>query len=68
MGMAFSTIASSGAPTPFENMISNSLVSNPCFGIYFQRARDLTSQSRGTIGGGELCVGCYDSGKFNGNL
>ncbi|GAA6060783.1 hypothetical protein JCM10212_005432 [Sporobolomyces blumeae] len=68
MGMAFSTIASSGAPTPFENMISNSLVSQPYFGVYFQRARDLTSQSRGTIGGGELCVGCYDSGKFSGTL
>lgn len=68
MGMAFSTIASSGAPTPFENMISNSLVSNPYFGIYFQRARDLSSQSRGTVGGGELCVGCYDSGKFTGSL
>ncbi|GAA5934666.1 uncharacterized protein JCM15063_003038 [Sporobolomyces koalae] len=68
MGMAFSTIASSGAPTPFENMISNSLVSNPYFGIYYQRARDLTSASRGTIGGGELCVGCYDSSKFVGNL
>lgn len=68
MGMAFSTIASSGAPTPFENMISGSLVSNPYFGIYFQRARDLTSQSRGTIGGGELCVGCYDSSKFVGSL
>ncbi|GAA6010407.1 hypothetical protein JCM11491_006308 [Sporobolomyces phaffii] len=67
-GMAFSTIASSGAPTPFENMISNGLVSNPYFGIYFQRARDLTSQSRGTIGGGELCIGCYDSGKFTGSL
>ncbi|GAA5861996.1 hypothetical protein JCM5353_000387, partial [Sporobolomyces roseus] len=68
LGMGFSTIASSGAPTVFENMISNSLVSNPYFGVYFQRARDLTSQSRGTIGGGELCFGCYDSGKFNGNL
>ncbi|GAA5952808.1 hypothetical protein JCM3765_002971 [Sporobolomyces pararoseus] len=68
MGMAFSTIASSGAPTPFENMISNSLVSNPYFGIYYQRARDLSSQSRGTVGGGELCVGCYDSGKFTGSL
>ncbi|GAA5910429.1 uncharacterized protein JCM6883_003004 [Sporobolomyces salmoneus] len=68
MGMSFSSIASSGAPTPFENMITNSLVSNPYFGIYFQRARDLTSQSRGTIGGGELCIGCYDSGKFTGSL
>ncbi|GAA5865134.1 hypothetical protein JCM1840_003918, partial [Sporobolomyces johnsonii] len=68
MGMAFSTIASSGAPTYFENLITNNAVSNPYFGVYLQRARDLTSKSTGTIGGGELCIGCMDSSKYSGSI
>ncbi|GAA5925574.1 hypothetical protein JCM1841_006370 [Sporobolomyces salmonicolor] len=68
MGMAFSTIASSGAPTYFENLITNNAVSNPYFGVYLQRARDLTSKSTGTVGGGELCIGCMDSSKYTGSI
>lgn len=67
-GLAFSTIATSGAPTVFENAISDGLVSSPEFGFYLQRAKDLTSQSHGTIGGGELCFGCADNSKYTGSL
>lgn len=67
-GLAFSTIATSGAPTVFENAISAGLVSSPEFGFYLQRAKDLTSQSKGTIGGGELCFGCTDSSKYSGDI
>lgn len=44
MGMGFSTIATSGAPTPFENLMSQGVVSNPYFSFALQRARDLTSR------------------------
>ncbi|BGP00205.1 Cathepsin D [Rhodotorula toruloides ATCC 204091] len=67
-GLAFSTIATSGAPTVFENAITEKIVSNPYFGFYLQRASDLTSASKGTIGGGELCFGCADSAKYTGQL
>lgn len=68
MGMGFSTIATSGAPTPFENLMSAGTVSNPYFSFYLQRARDLTSRSTGTIGGGELCIGCINSARYTGSL
>ncbi|GAA5987952.1 hypothetical protein JCM10908_007287 [Rhodotorula pacifica] len=67
-GLAFSTIATSGAPTVFENAISAGLISSPEFGFYLQRAKDHTTQSRGTIAGGELCFGCTDNTKYTGNL
>lgn len=67
-GLAFSTIATSGAPTVFENAITEKIVSNPYFGFYLQRASDLTSASRGTVGGGELCFGCADSAKYTGQV
>jgi hypothetical protein len=67
-GLAFSTIATSGAPTVFENAITENVVSNPYFGFYLQRASDLTSASRGTVGGGELCFGCADSAKYTGQV
>ncbi|KAK4057289.1 hypothetical protein OIO90_001786 [Microbotryomycetes sp. JL221] len=68
VGLGFSTIATSGAPTPFENLISANAVSNPYFGFHLQRARDVTTKSSGQIGGGELCVGCIDSSRFTGSL
>ncbi|GAA5899177.1 hypothetical protein JCM8208_003026 [Rhodotorula glutinis] len=67
-GMAFSTIATSGAPTFLENLITADSISQPQVGFYLQRAKDLTKQSRGTIGGGEMCVGCADSSKYTGQL
>ncbi|KAK4051391.1 hypothetical protein OIV83_002875 [Microbotryomycetes sp. JL201] len=68
VGLGFSTIATSGAPTPFENLISSKAVQNPYFGFHLQRARDLTSKSSGQIGGGELCIGCMDNSKFSGSI
>jgi len=67
-GMAFSTIATSGAPTFLENLITADSIQQPQVGFYLQRAKDLTSQSRGTIGGGEMCVGCADQSKYTGQL
>ncbi|GAA5891707.1 hypothetical protein JCM6882_006175 [Rhodosporidiobolus microsporus] len=67
-GMAFSTIATSGAPTFFENLITQGQVSTPAFSYYMTRAKDSTSKSKGTIAGGELCVGCIDSSKYTGSL
>ena len=66
--MAFSTIATSGAPTFLENLITADSIQQPQVGFYLQRAKDLTSQSRGTIGGGEMCVGCADQSKYTGQL
>ncbi|GAA6004262.1 uncharacterized protein JCM10292_007315 [Rhodotorula paludigena] len=67
-GMAFSTIATSGAPTFFENLITADSVQQPLFSYYLQRAKDLTSQSRGTVGGGELCIGCTNSAQYTGSI
>ncbi|KAL8280868.1 hypothetical protein RQP46_006872 [Phenoliferia psychrophenolica] len=68
MGLGFSTIASSGQPTWFENAITNNVVANPYFSFYLQRARDLTTSQSGTIGGGELCFGCIDASKYTGAI
>jgi hypothetical protein len=68
MGMGFSTIATMGAPTFFENLITLGSLPMPAFSFYLQRARDLTSKSSGQIGGGELCIGCIDSSKYTGSM
>lgn len=69
MGLAFSTIATSGAPTFFENLITSNSVPNPFFSFYFQRARDLNVGSgTGLIGGGEMCVGCINTSKYVGGI
>ncbi|WRT69985.1 uncharacterized protein IL334_006978 [Kwoniella shivajii] len=59
MGMAFSSISSSGKPTYFENLISNKAVSSPLFGFHMTRRQAQGSQ---------LCIGCYDSSKFTGSI
>lgn len=68
MGLGFSTIASSGQPTWFENAITAGVVANPYFSFYLQRARDLTTNQNGEIGGGELCFGCMDASKYTGSM
>lgn len=68
MGMGFSSIASSGQPTFFENLIAQNGVTNHYFSFYLQRAADLTSNSNGNIGGGEMCIGCLDSSKYTGSM
>ncbi|WVW86417.1 hypothetical protein I302_108463 [Kwoniella bestiolae CBS 10118] len=59
MGMAFSSISSSGKPTYFENLINNKAVSSPLFGFHLTRRQAQGSQ---------LCIGCYDSSKFTGGI
>lgn len=67
MGMAFSTISSSGQPTFFENLISTNAIVNHYFSFYLQRSSDLVpGGGTGNIGGGELCIGCIDSSKLVG--
>ncbi|WWC72253.1 uncharacterized protein I206_106215 [Kwoniella pini CBS 10737] len=59
MGMAFSSISSSGKSTYFENLINNNNVNSPLFGFHLIRR-----QSQGS----QLCIGCYDSSKFQGSI
>ena len=55
--MAFSTIASSGKPTFFENLLTANKVAAPIFSVHLARHQAT---------GSELCLGCYDSSKANG--
>ncbi|OCF30926.1 hypothetical protein I316_07452 [Kwoniella heveanensis BCC8398] len=59
LGMAFSSISSSGKATYFENLISTKSVSSPLFGFHLTRRQAQGSQ---------LCIGCYDSSKFTGGI
>ncbi|WWC64845.1 uncharacterized protein I303_107459 [Kwoniella dejecticola CBS 10117] len=59
MGMAFSSISSSGKSTYFENLINNKAVNAPLFGFHLTRRQAQGSQ---------LCIGCYDSSKFQGGI
>lgn len=68
MGWGFSAIATDGAPTFFENLISAGTVANPYFSFYFTRAKDTTNAQNAQIAGGELCIGCIDSGRYTGSL
>lgn len=57
IGMAFSSIASSGKPTLFENLLAANKVASPIFSVHLTR-----HQARGS----QLCLGCYDSSKVTG--
>ncbi|KAG8874833.1 hypothetical protein FRB97_005629 [Tulasnella sp. 331] len=59
IGMAFSSIASCGEPTFFENLISSSRIAAPLFSVHLAR-----SQSRGS----QLCLGCFDQTKAKGGV
>ncbi|EJD40428.1 acid protease [Auricularia subglabra TFB-10046 SS5] len=52
IGMAFSSIATSGKPTFFENAIAGGL--SPFFSVHL---------TRGAVRGSEVCLGCYDGSK-----
>ncbi|KAG8952196.1 hypothetical protein FRC04_004903 [Tulasnella sp. 424] len=54
IGMAFSSVATSGQPTFFENLIKANKVAAPIFSLHLTR-----HQSTGST----LCLGCYDSSK-----
>ncbi|KAG8934118.1 hypothetical protein FRC01_005017 [Tulasnella sp. 417] len=59
IGMAFSTIATSGQPTFFENLLNSNKLAAPIFSIYLTRHRS---------SGSSLCLGCYDSSKAVGPI
>ena len=62
LGMGFSTIAQSGFPTFFENLIAQNQVTTPEFSFYLGRSQSNTqSQSELTLGG-------RDSSKFTGTF
>jgi len=58
LGLAFSTVGSSGKPTFFENVLKTGQVSNPVFSIHLTRMVE---------DGSQLCFGCYDSSKTTGS-
>lgn len=68
MGMGFQSIASSGAATWFENLVKSGTLASDVFAFYLQRAYDLTTQSSGTIGGGEMTVGGVNSARYTGTV
>lgn len=57
IGMAFGSIASSGKPTFFENLMTERQLAAPIFSVYLTR-----NQAKGS----EVCFGCMDSKKYNG--
>lgn len=61
MGMGFSSIAETGAPTFFENLISEGLVSANEFSFYLGRGQS------GTQGASELVLGGRDPARFTGS-
>lgn len=68
MGMGFQNIASSGEPTWFENLVKSGSLASNVFSFYLQRAYDLTQETSGTIGGGEMLVGGINSERFTGDI
>lgn len=52
--MAFSSVATSGEPTFFENLIKNNKVAAPLFSLHLTRRKSV---------GSTLCLGCYDTSK-----
>jgi len=68
MGMGFQSIASSGAPTWFENLARSGSLASNVFAFYLQRAYDLTQESSGTIGGGEMTVGAINTARVSGDI
>jgi len=59
MGLGFKSISVDQIPTPFEQMISQKLISQPVFAFYLQQDANQA---------GELTFGGVDSSKFTGDL
>ncbi|GAA5879351.1 hypothetical protein JCM8547_008119 [Rhodosporidiobolus lusitaniae] len=72
IGFGFGAIAASGYAPWFERLINSGQLSEQYFGIYFVRASDVAEEqnlrSTGSIDGAELCVGCVDSTKYEGEI
>lgn len=67
-GMGFGVISSSGYAPWFERLLNASVLPNPYFSLYLVRASDVTDEAQGSIGGAQLCVGCYDPTRFTGEM
>jgi len=61
MGMAFQSISVDGVKTPFQNMISQGLVSQPVFAFWLNR-------TAGGTPGGEMVLGGYDNSHYTGQI
>jgi cathepsin D len=61
MGMGFSTIANTGYPTFFENLIAQKTVTKPEFAFYLGRGKS------NTTGLSELYLGGQDTARYTGN-
>ncbi|KAH8119288.1 acid protease [Phellopilus nigrolimitatus] len=59
LGLAFGTIATSGEPTVFENLMTSGEVKAPFFSVHL---------ARNARTGSEVCFGCYDVSKTMGLL
>ncbi|KLO12257.1 acid protease [Schizopora paradoxa] len=59
LGLAFSTISSTGKPTLFENLMKENKLMAPFFSVHL---------TRGTEDGSELCLGCFDVTKTTGQV
>ena len=57
IGMAFSSIATSGKPTFFENLLAQKRLAQSVFSVHLTRTRETGSQ---------VCFGCYDATKAMG--
>lgn len=60
-GLGFKTLAVDGVVPPFYNMISQNLIDEPVFSIYFNK-----NQSENQ--GGEIMFGGTDASKYNGTI
>ncbi|KJA27806.1 hypothetical protein HYPSUDRAFT_212373 [Hypholoma sublateritium FD-334 SS-4] len=59
LGLAFSSIASSGAPTFFENLIEEEQLAAPIFSVFLARGEET---------GSEVCFGCMNPVKTLGDI
>ena len=57
LGMAFGSIAQSGKPTFFENLLAQKRLAQSVFSVHLTRTRETGSQ---------VCFGCYDATKAMG--
>ncbi|GAA6044767.1 hypothetical protein JCM8097_002880 [Rhodosporidiobolus ruineniae] len=70
-GLGFGTIASSGYAPWFERLLRSGQLAEQYFGVYFTRGRDTEEAEgrvQGSVRGAQMCVGCVDSTKYEGEI
>ncbi|BGO99622.1 hypothetical protein NBRC10513v2_004703 [Rhodotorula toruloides] len=67
-GLGFGAISASGYAPWFERLLNSDALAQPYFSLFLVRASDLTNEAEGSIGGGQMCIGCIDSSKFTGDI